>query len=42
VSATIKVIDDQRGQSFKPLADDDRTAATAMQPIGDALASLQG
>jgi hypothetical protein len=41
VSATIKVIDDQRGQSFKPLADDDRTAATAMQPVADALASVQ-
>jgi hypothetical protein len=41
VTATIKVIDDQRQKSFKPLADDDRTAASGMQPIGDALVSLQ-
>lgn len=38
VNATIKVIDDQRGQAFKVLADDDRAAATTMQPIGDAVA----
>ncbi len=38
VNATIKVIDDQRGQAFKMLADDDRAAATTMQPIGDAIA----
>lgn len=38
VNATIKVIDDQRGQAFKVLADDDRAAATTMQPIGDAIA----
>jgi hypothetical protein len=38
INATIKVIDDQRGQSFKGLADDDRTAATTMQPISDAIA----
>ena len=37
-NATIKVVDDQRGQSFKSLADDDRAAATTMQPIGDAIA----
>jgi hypothetical protein len=37
-NATIKVVDDQRGQSFKTLADDDRAAATTMQPIGDAIA----
>jgi hypothetical protein len=37
-NATIKVVDDQRGQSFKTLADDDRSAATTMQPIGDAIA----
>jgi hypothetical protein len=37
-SATIKEVDDQRGQSFKVLADDDRAAATTMQPIGDAIA----
>jgi hypothetical protein len=41
VSATIKVIDDQRGQSFKTLADDDRAAATSTQPIADSLASVQ-
>ena len=38
VNATIKVVDDQRGQSFKTLADDDRAAATTMQPISDAIA----
>lgn len=38
VKATIKVVDDQRGQAFKVLADDDRAAATTMQPIGDAIA----
>lgn len=38
VAATIKVVDDQRGQSFKTLADDDRAAATTMQPISDAIA----
>jgi len=38
VNATIKVGDDQRGQAFKVLADDDRAAATTMQPIGDAIA----
>lgn len=37
VNATIKVIDDQRGQSFKTVADDDRAAATMMQPISDAI-----
>jgi hypothetical protein len=36
--ATVKVIDDQRSKSTAPLAGDDRTAATAMQPIADALA----
>lgn len=38
VNATIKVIDDQRGQNFKTLADDDRAAATTMQTTGDAIA----
>jgi hypothetical protein len=38
VNATIKVIDDQRGQAFKVLADDDRAAATTMLPISDAIA----
>lgn len=38
VNATIKVIDDQRGQAFKVLADDDRAAAATMQPISDAIA----
>ena len=37
-NATIKVIDDQRGKSLQSLAGDDRAAATAMQPIADALA----
>ena len=35
--ATIKVIDDQRAKSSKTLADDDRAAATAMQPIADSI-----
>lgn len=39
VTATIKVIDDQRAKSSKTLAGDDRAAATAMQPIAD---SIQG
>jgi hypothetical protein len=38
VNATIKVIDDLRGQAFKVLADDDRAAATTMLPISDAIA----
>jgi hypothetical protein len=43
VNATIKVIDDQRGKSLQSLAADDRAAATAMQPIAEALApSFQG
>lgn len=37
-NATIRVVDDQRGQTFKTAADDDRAAATAMQPISDAVA----
>ena len=39
VDATLKVIDDQRSKSSKSVADDDRAAATAMQPIAD---SIQG
>jgi hypothetical protein len=31
------VIDDQRAKSFDSLAGDDRSAATAMQPVADAL-----
>ena len=37
VLATIKVVDDQRSKSSKALANDDRAAATAMQPIADSL-----
>jgi hypothetical protein len=37
--ATMKVIDDQRAKAFKTVAGDDRAAATAMQPIADAMAS---
>jgi hypothetical protein len=37
VEAMLKVIDDQRSKSTASLADDDRAAATAMQPIADAL-----
>lgn len=36
VRATTKVIDDQRSNSSQTVADDDREAATAMQPIADA------
>ena len=39
MQATIKVIDDQKAKSFKPIAGDDRAAATAMQAIAD---SIQG
>ncbi len=39
VNATIKVIDDQRAKSSKTVANDDRAAATAMQPVAD---SIQG
>jgi len=37
--AIVKVIDDQRAKAFKTVAGDDRAAATAMQPIADAMAS---
>jgi hypothetical protein len=37
VDATIKVIDDQRAKNSDDVAVDDRAAATAMQPIADAL-----
>lgn len=37
--ATVKVIDDQRAKSYASIANDDRAAATAMQPIAD---SIQG
>ena len=37
VQATIKVVDDQRSKSSKEVANDDRAAATAMQPIADSL-----
>ena len=39
VDATARVIDDQRSQPSKTLADDDRAAATATQPIADAAIS---
>lgn len=39
VAATIKVIDDQRSKSSRTVADDDRAAATSMEPIAD---SIQG
>ncbi|HEY1456775.1 MAG TPA: hypothetical protein VGG31_09775 [Candidatus Dormibacteraeota bacterium] len=35
--ATVKVVDDQRSGSSAAVAGDDRAAATAMQPIADAL-----
>jgi hypothetical protein len=37
VDATIKVIDDQRSKQYDAVAQDDRTAATGMQPIADSL-----
>ena len=37
ISATIKVIDEQRAKSSKTLAADDRAAATAMQPMADSI-----
>jgi len=37
VNALIKVVDDQRAKSFSALADDDRSAATSTQPMGDAV-----
>jgi hypothetical protein len=37
VQATLKVIDDQRSKSTAALAADDRAAASAMQPVADAL-----
>lgn len=40
VQAALRAIDDQRGKSVTQLAGDDRSAATAMQPIADA--SAQG
>lgn len=40
-SAAVKVIVDQRARNSQALAADDRAAATAMQPIGDAI-SAQG
>jgi hypothetical protein len=39
VTATIRVVDDQRAKSSKTIAGDDRAAATSMQPIAD---SIQG
>lgn len=37
VTALLKVLDEQRSKSYTALAQDDRSAATAMQPIADAL-----
>ncbi len=37
VGATIKVIDDQRAKNSEDIANDDRAAATATQPIADSL-----
>ncbi len=39
VNATLKVIDDQRAKNATAMANDDRAAATSVQPIGD---SIQG
>jgi hypothetical protein len=36
-SALIKVVDDQRAKNFSDLANDDRSAATSAQPMGDAV-----
>ena len=43
--AAVAVIDDQRAKSFGALAGDDRAAATALEPVADAMAtaaSVQG
>jgi hypothetical protein len=37
IDATVKAVDDQKSKATKTLADDDRAAATAMQPIADSL-----
>ena len=37
VQAMVRVVDDQKTRSSKTLADDDRIAATAMQPIADSI-----
>ena len=37
VTATLRVIDEQRARSSKTIAGDDRAAATAMQPVADSL-----
>lgn len=37
VTALLKVLDEQRSKSYTSLAQDDRSAATAMQPIANAL-----
>lgn len=37
IDATIKAIDDQKADKSRALADDDRAAATATQPIADSL-----
>jgi len=37
VDAALKVVDDQRSKSSKTVANDDRAAATAMQPIADSI-----
>jgi hypothetical protein len=37
VTATIKVIDDQRSKTSDPLPADDRAAAAAMEAIADAV-----
>jgi hypothetical protein len=39
VTATLKVIDDQRAQNWSSIANDDRAAATSIQAMGD---SIQG
>ena len=39
LSATIKVIDDQRAKASTAVAGDDRAAASAMQPIADSIQS---
>jgi hypothetical protein len=37
VNSLIKVVDDQRAKNFSDLANDDRSAATSTQPMGDAV-----
>lgn len=40
LTALLNVIDDQRAQDWKTVGDDDRAAATSMQPVADAMSGV--